>query len=126
PKPRPTDMTIEVDEVVFGYASETVLHRLTFTAEAGKTTALVGPSGAGKTTTFNLFARLADPRAGAIRIGGTDLRDIALRDLRGLFSIVSQDTALFDETIRDNILMGRTDVSEERLREVLIAAHVAE
>jgi ATP-binding cassette, subfamily B, bacterial MsbA len=126
PLPTPTVMRIEMADVRFGYGRELVLKGLNFTAEAGQTTALVGPSGAGKSTVFNLFARLADPQSGAITIGGTDLRQIDLVALRGLFSIVSQNTALFDETIRDNILLGRQNVSEARLREVMDAAHVSE
>ena len=126
PLPTPTVMRIDMNDVRFGYGRDLVLNGLNFTAEAGQTTALVGPSGAGKSTVFYLFARLADPQSGAITIGGTDLRQIDLVALRGLFSIVSQDTALFDETIRDNILLGRQNVSEARLREVMDAAHVSE
>ncbi len=87
-----------------------------FVAPPGQTTALVGPSGAGKSTVFNLLTRLADPQAGEVTIGGMPTRDLALPDLRGLFSVVTQDALLFDETLRENILLGRTDVSEERLR----------
>ena len=126
PDPLPTRMRIEIDAVTFGYGREPVLHGLSFTAEAGQTTALVGPSGAGKSTVFGLLSRLADPQGGAIRIGGRDLRRLELAGLRGLFSVVSQDSALFDETIRDNILMGRQGVSEARLAEVLEAAHIRE
>ncbi len=126
PEPQPETMRIEVDHVHYGYTDTDVLHGLNFTAEAGQTTAIVGPSGAGKSTIFNLFARLADPRAGTIRIGGRDLRNLDLAALRGLFSVVSQDTALFDETIRDNIVMGRPGVTEAELRRVLDAAHVSE
>ncbi|MBI1219213.1 MAG: ATP-binding cassette domain-containing protein [Rhodobacteraceae bacterium] len=126
PEPLPTSMRIEIDAVTFGYGREPVLHGLSFTAEAGKTTALVGPSGAGKSTVFALLSRLADPQGGGIRIGGRDLRRLELAGLRNLFSVVSQDTALFDETIRDNILMGRANVPEARLAEVLDAAHIGE
>ena len=124
PAPLPRMLGIEMDAVHFGYGSEPVLHGLSFTAEAGKTTALVGPSGAGKTTVFSLLTRLADPQGGAVRIGGQDIRTLDLRGLRGLFSVVSQDTALFDETIRDNILLGQEGVSAARLDEVLDAAHI--
>ncbi|MFD1913172.1 ABC transporter ATP-binding protein [Halodurantibacterium flavum] len=126
PLPARNETRIELDHVTFSYGVDPVLRETTFTAEAGETTALVGPSGAGKTTIFTLLTRLADPQQGAIRIGGRDLRDMDLAGLRGIFSVVSQDAALFDETIRDNILMGRTDVSPARLQEVLEAAHVAE
>ncbi len=126
PVPAREDTRIELDRVTFAYGMEPVLRGTSFVAEAGQTTALVGPSGAGKTTIFTLLTRLADPQQGAIRIGGYDLRDMDLAGLRGMFSVVSQDAALFDETIRDNILMGRIDVSQSRLEEVLEAAHVAE
>ena len=120
------DTRIEVHGVSFDYGQDPVLQDLSLVAEAGQTTALVGPSGAGKTTIYTLLTRLADPKSGVIRVGGHDLRDMALVEVRGLYSVVSQDAALFDETIRDNILMGRTDVSDARLAEVLSAAHVSE
>jgi ABC-type multidrug transport system fused ATPase/permease subunit len=126
PEPLPTRMRIEIDAVTFGYGREPVLHGLSFTAEAGQTTAIVGPSGAGKTTVFTLLTRLADPQQGCIRLGGQDIQRLDLTALRGLFSVVSQETALFDETIRDNILMGRQDVSQARLAEVLAAAHIGD
>lgn len=112
--------------VDLSYGDSQVLHGLDLTAEAGKTTALVGASGAGKSTVFNLLTRLVDPQHGSVTIGGVAVRDMALTDLRGLFSVVSQDAALFDETLRENILLGRTEVSEERLQEVLDAAHVSD
>jgi len=117
---------IEVQRVSFDYGQDPVLRDLSLVAEAGHTTALVGPSGAGKSTIYTLLTRLADPKSGAIKVGGHDLRDMALTDVRQLYSVVSQDAALFDETIRDNILMGRDDVSDQRLAEVLEAAHVVE
>jgi ATP-binding cassette subfamily B protein len=113
-------------DVELSYGDTQVLHGLTLEAEAGSTVALVGASGAGKSTVFNLLARLVEPQAGAVEIGGVPLSAMSLDDLRGLISVVSQDAALFDETLRENILLGRTDVSEERLAEVLKAAHVAD
>lgn len=103
-----------------------MLRGVTFTAEAGKTTALVGASGAGKSTVFNLLTRLVDAQSGRVTVGGVDLMDIPLPELRAMFSVVTQDAALFDETIRENITLGRQDVSDERLREVMDAAHVTE
>ncbi len=120
------DTRVELQDVGFGYGQDPVLRQLSFVAEAGQTTALVGPSGAGKTTVFALLTRLADPKGGAVLIGGHDIRTLSLTDVRQLFSVVSQDAALFDETIRDNILMGRADVTDARLAEVLAAAHVTE
>ena len=115
------DTRIELSGVSFSYGQEPVLRDLSFTAEPGQTTALVGPSGAGKSTVFTLLTRLADPQSGAVRIGGQDLRDLDLAGLRGLFSVVSQDAALFDETIRDNILMGRQGLSGGQRQRVAIA-----
>ncbi|WP_375175318.1 ABC transporter ATP-binding protein [Pseudooceanicola sp.] len=112
--------------VNLSYGETQVLHGLTLTAEPGQTTALVGASGAGKSTVFNLLARLVEPQSGTVEIGGVAVSAMALSDLRGLISVVSQDAALFDETLRENILLGRTDVSETRLQEVLRAAHVAD
>ncbi|WP_282024595.1 ABC transporter ATP-binding protein [Limimaricola cinnabarinus] len=117
---------IRLDEVHLSYGDLPVLRGASFTAAAGRTTALVGASGAGKSTVFNLLARLVDPQSGEITIGGVPTRALRLEELRGLISVVSQDALLFDETVRDNILLGRTDVSEARLREVLDAAHVSD
>ncbi|WP_341211916.1 ABC transporter ATP-binding protein [uncultured Limimaricola sp.] len=127
PRPAPTGAPeIRLDDVRLAYGDLPVLRGASFTARAGRTTALVGASGAGKSTVFNLLARLVDPQSGEISIGGVPTRALALEDLRGLISVVTQDALLFDETIRDNILLGRTDVSETRLREVLDAAHVSD
>lgn len=126
PLPARHETTVRFEAVDFAYEAEPVLRRFDLEARAGQTTALVGPSGAGKSTVFTLLTRLADPQAGRITIGGQDIARMDLRGLRNLFAVVAQDSALFDETLRDNILMGATDISEARLREVLEAAHVAE
>lgn len=117
---------IRLENVSLSYGDAQVLNDLTLTAEAGKTTALVGASGAGKSTIFNVLTRLIDPQAGTVSIGGVEARAMHLDDLRGLFSVVSQEALLFDETLRENILLGRDDVSSERLTEVLDAAHVSD
>jgi ATP-binding cassette subfamily B protein/subfamily B ATP-binding cassette protein MsbA len=114
------------DGVTFAYDDQPVLDDLSFVARAGQTTALVGPSGAGKSTVFNLLTRLADPDLGSVRLGGVAVSEMELGDLRAQFSTVTQDALLFDETLRDNILMGREDISETRLAEVLTAAHVSD
>lgn len=127
-RPRPAPATapeITFDDVHLAYADRPVLRGLTFTARAGERTAIVGASGAGKSTVFNLLTRLVDPDSGRIALDGTEIRDIALPDLRALFSVVTQDAALFDETLRENILLGRTDVSADRLDRVLEDAQVA-
>jgi ATP-binding cassette subfamily B protein len=115
---------ITLANVSLSYGETKVLDALDLVAEPGQTTALVGPSGAGKSTIFNLLTRLVDPQEGRVEIGGVAASAMSLPDLRDLFSVVSQDAALFDETLRENILLGRTDVSEERLDEVLKAAHI--
>nr|WP_256474247.1 ABC transporter ATP-binding protein [Lutimaribacter sp. EGI FJ00013] len=127
PAPAPTGTPeIRLQDVQLSYGETPVLRGATLVAEAGKTTALVGPSGAGKSTIFNVLTRLVDPGQGDVTLSGTDVRQMALQDLRGLFSVVSQDAALFDETLRENILLGRTDVSDAELKHVLDAAHVSD
>ncbi len=127
PEPAPTGTPeIVLDGVTLAYGDTTVLHDLSVTAAPGKTTALVGASGAGKSTIFNLLTRLVDPQQGKVRIGGVAATDMALDDLRSLFSVVTQEALLFDETLRENILLGRTDVSDARLKTVLDAAHVSD
>lgn len=117
---------IRLDDVHLAYGDLPVLRGATFTAGAGKTTALVGASGAGKSTVFNLLTRLIDPQSGSVTIGGIPTAAMSLTDLRALFSVVTQDALLFDETIRENILLGRKDVSDAHLRAILDAAHVSE
>lgn len=126
PLPAPDNTRISFENVEFAYDAEPVLCGFSINAEPGQTTALVGPSGAGKSTVFALLARLADPQAGRITIGGQDIARMDLAGLRNLMSVVAQDSALFDETLRDNILLGAEAVSEARLREVIEAAHVAD
>lgn len=121
----PPDTTIRLEDVRLSYDSHPVLNGLSFTAEAGQTTALVGPSGAGKSTVFNLLTRMIDPESGAITLGGVALREFDLATLRDQFSTVSQDAALFDETLRENMLLGR-DRDDTALRRATEAAHVAE
>ncbi|MDO6588820.1 ABC transporter ATP-binding protein [Loktanella sp. D2R18] len=117
---------IVLDAVNMHYGELPVLRGTGFVAKAGKTTALVGASGAGKSTIFNVLTRLVEPTSGSVTIAGTEIKDFDLADLRGQFSVVAQDAALFDETLRDNILLGREDVSNERLKAVLDAAHISD
>lgn len=117
---------IRLEDVSVSYGETSVLNGCSFIAEAGKTTALVGPSGAGKSTIFNVLTRLVDPTHGQVTLGGVPVSSIALGDLRGLFSVVSQDALLFDDTVLENILLGQTDVSEQKLKRALDAAHVSD
>ncbi len=127
PAPLPTGTPdVVFEDVHLSYGAAPVLNGVSFRAEPGRTTALVGASGAGKSTIFKALARLVDADSGRITIGGTPVTDLALPDLRGLFSVVTQEAVLFDETLRENILLGRTDIPEDRLMEVVEAAHIAE
>jgi subfamily B ATP-binding cassette protein MsbA len=103
-----------------------VLRGLSFTAEAGRVTALVGASGAGKSTVFHLLSGLADPEAGEIRIGGAEVRDLSLSDQRRLFAAVTQEPALFDETLRENLVLGREGLGGDRLAAAMDDAAVTE
>ncbi len=115
---------ITMEQVGFHYPgnSTEVLHHVSMNVKAGQTIALVGRSGAGKTTLTNLIARFYDPTAGAIYLDGRDLRDIELESYRRLLGIVEQDVFLFDGTVRDNIGYARTHASESQ---IVAAAHSA-
>ena len=101
-----------------------VLKDVSFLAPGGKLTALVGPSGAGKTTITHLVPRLYDPVEGAVRIGGCDIRDITLKSLRSEVGVVPQEAHLFHDTIRANLLYARPDATERDLREACEAARI--
>jgi ATP-binding cassette, subfamily B, bacterial len=101
-----------------------VLRDVTFEAPAGRLTALVGPSGAGKTTITHLVPRLYDPVRGAVRIGGHDIRDLTLDSLRSVVGVVPQDAHLFHDTIRANLLYARPSATERELTEACQAARI--
>ncbi len=114
---------IEFDHVKFAYnTSETVLEDVSFTAKQGEVTALVGPSGGGKTTVSRLAARFWDASSGKITVGGMDVSKIDPEKLFSLYSIVFQDVTLFNNTIMENIRIGRKDATDE---EVIAAAKLA-
>lgn len=117
---------IELQGVSLSYGDTQVLRNVSLLAQPGQTTALVGASGAGKSSIFNLLTRLVDPQIGAVRVGGVNTTEMDLDALRGLFSVVTQEALLFDETLRENILLGRTDVTDEQLKVALDAAHVTD
>ena len=136
--------TIEFDDVVFRYPrasevslaslesvaildnteSQTVLHGVSFDAPAGSLTALVGPSGAGKTTISQLVTRMYDVQQGAIRIGGQDVRDVTLQSLRDAIGVVTQDAHMFHDSIRANLLYAKPTATENDLWAALEAAQV--
>jgi ATP-binding cassette subfamily B protein len=101
-----------------------VLHDVSFTAPAGQLTALVGPSGAGKTTITHLVARLYDPDQGTVRIGGTDIRDVTQESLHDAVGVVTQDAYLFHDTIRANLAYARPGATEQELIEACRAAQI--
>jgi ATP-binding cassette, subfamily B, bacterial len=105
-------------------AAAGVLHEVSFTAPAGKLTALVGPSGAGKTTITQLVSRMYDPNDGAVLIGGHDIRDVTLDSLRATVGVVTQDAHLFHDTIRANLLYARPSATEKELVEACEAAQI--
>ncbi|MHA6326023.1 ABC transporter ATP-binding protein [Roseivivax sp. CAU 1753] len=127
PRPAPTaPPRIVFDNVTASYGDGAILQGTDFVAEAGQVTALVGPSGAGKSTVFNLLTRLIDPEQGTVSLDGIRTDAMRLGDLRAVFSVVSQDALLFDESLRDNILLGQDGVSEARLQAALDAARVTD
>jgi ATP-binding cassette subfamily B protein len=105
-------------------ASQDVLHDVSFTAPAGQLTALVGPSGAGKTTITHLVSRLYDPREGVVRIGGHDIADVTLDSLHEAVGVVTQDAHMFHDTIRANLAYAKPSATDEELTEACRAAQI--
>ncbi|MFI8872764.1 ABC transporter ATP-binding protein [Streptomyces sp. NPDC055243] len=103
-----------------------VLHGMTFRVPAGKLTALVGPSGGGKTTTTHLVSRLYDPTSGSVRIDGHDLRDVSLDSLRDVVGVVSQDAHFYHDTIRVNLSYARPDATQRDLLRACDAAQIGD
>ncbi|MGA4845276.1 ABC transporter ATP-binding protein [Streptomyces sp. G5(2025)] len=137
-------VAVEFDDVRFGYPAadkvslasleevaaldtrggDEVLHGLSFRAEPGRTVALVGSSGAGKSTIAQLLPRLYDADEGTVRIGGVDVRDLSAASLRATLGMVTQDGHLFHESVRDNLLLARPGASEDELWDVLRRARL--
>jgi subfamily B ATP-binding cassette protein MsbA len=108
---------LEFADVRFGYGAEPVLAEVTLSIPAGQSVALVGPSGAGKSTFVNLVPRFFDPQQGLIRIDGQDLRSVRQADLRANIALVSQEPVLFNESILENIRLGRPAATDAEVRE---------
>ncbi|MGQ0564856.1 MAG: ABC transporter ATP-binding protein [Gemmobacter sp.] len=117
--------SLRLDDVTFGYPGTDVLRGVSFTAGAGRVTALVGPSGAGKSTVFSLLTGLLQPQAGRVLLDGTDVATLPLDTLRAQFAVVTQDAALFDETVRENLAFGRT-VPDDQLARALDTAQASD
>ncbi len=117
---------IRYENVSFGYADEPVLQEVNLEIRRGETVAIVGPSGAGKTSLVNLLPRLYDPTGGRVTFDGVDLRDATLASLRRQISLVTQETILFDSTARENIAYGEPQAPEERVRAAAKAAYADE
>lgn len=114
---------VEFDHVRFGYVpNKTVIHDFSCRVEPGQTVAIVGPTGAGKTTLMKLLMRFYDVNAGAVRVDGVDVRDYARDDLRAGFAMVLQDTWLFQGSIMENIRYGRADATDDEVRAAARAA----
>lgn len=116
---------VSFENVSFGYTpSNRVLKNLTFKASPGLKVAIIGTTGSGKTTIINLIPRFYDVSDGSINIDGVDVRDYSISELRGKISIVSQDTFLFNKTIRDNITYGKEDATMEEVIEAAKSANI--
>lgn len=119
---------ISLENVTFRYTpdSPAVLNNVNFDIEKGKTIALVGASGSGKTTISNLIPRFWDVTEGSIRIDGVDIRDAKLADLRGLMGIVNQESILFNDTVKANIALGKPSANDDEIRKAAEVANAAE
>jgi ATP-binding cassette, subfamily C, bacterial CydD len=119
-----TPPRVRLDGVTFAYRPDSppALHEVSFTAEAGATTALVGRSGAGKSTVVALLLRLFDPQHGTLTVDGRDIRTLPLSQLRSLISVVSQDTYLFHGTVRDNLLLAAPGADRDAVEAAARAA----
>ena len=127
PKPlRAAGTDIRFDNVTFAYAEKNVLSNINLTVKAGQLVALVGSTGSGKTTLTNLLLRFYDPTQGAIYIGDTNIREVSTKDLRDQIAIVTQETILFNDTIGNNIGLGRPGSSPEKIITAAKYAHAHE
>jgi len=129
--PDATDLVVEdgevvYDDVTFGYGDETIIRDIDFEVAGGETLALVGPTGAGKSTVLKLLLRMYDVDDGEIRIDGQRVSDVTLRSLRRSIGYVGQSSYLFYGTVRENITYGTFDATDEEVREAARAAEAHE
>ena len=118
---------VRMEHICFGYLpGQTILHDLSFHAEPGSLTAIVGPTGAGKTTLINLLMRFYDPQSGSITVDGKEISRVTRRSLRRAYTMVLQDTWLFTGTIYENISYGKEDATMEDVVRACRAAHIHE
>lgn len=121
------DSNITIENISFYYKDEkNVLTNFSLTVSKGHTVALVGQSGSGKSTVANLLTRFYDVQEGSIKIDGTDIRDIKLNSLRGLTGLVTQDSILFNDTVRNNMLIGKPNATEDEIVNALKVANAYE
>ena len=112
------------EHVGFGYEEELIIKDFNFQVQPGQRVAIVGPTGAGKTTIVKLLLRFYELNQGRITVDGKDIRDYSRKELRGMFGMVLQDTWLFNGTVRDNIRYGKMDATDEEVVEAAKAAHI--
>lgn len=117
---------VSIENINFRYGEENVLKNFSIEVPKGKTVALVGQSGSGKSTIANLLTRFYDVNEGSIKIDGTDVRDWNIHSLRGLMGLVTQDSILFNDTIKTNLLIGKPDATDEEIIEALKVANAYE
>src|SRR5690606_23871019 len=118
--------SISIENLSFKYEQELVLKNFSLQVKKGETIALVGQSGSGKSTIANLLTRFYDVSEGAIKIDGTDIRDLRLHSLRGLMGLVTQDSILFNDTVRGNLQVGKENATDEEIIEALKIANAWE
>ena len=120
------DSEIEIQNINFKYEDENVLKHFSLTVKKGQTVALVGQSGSGKSTIANLLTRFYDVNEGTIAIDGVEIKDLNLQSLRGLMGLVTQDSILFNDTIKANISLGKLDATDDEIIEALKIANAYE